>query len=730
MKNIIILFLIFLIHIPNYILGQWQPTNGPYGSSVSCLTIKGANIFASASQSSSNGIHTTAVFQSSDNGITWNNKSNGFPYNCNINALENNGTIIFAGTDYGFFSSSNDGSYWTSSNNGLSDTNILTLHLIGGDIFAGTTSGVFVSKNNGNSWSSSNIGMPLSTVFEFAVIGANIFAATSSGIFLSTNNGFVWSAVNSGLTNTPSGLYIESIANIGSLIFAGTMDGVYLSSNNGNSWSLVNNNLPGTNMAVTSLETVGTSVFISLQFKSSSSLPSLFRSTNNGLSWSQIGSGINGDNFSNFSISSIGSSLYLCSYLGIHISNDNGSYWRSAGLGKSCNVNDILLSGSYIYAATQNGIYSSSDDGNSWSSVSTGLPSNTNVYSLEKIGATLYAGTNSGLFKSTTNATNWFRPTSSLRYFDIWDLEYINNLLFASVQSNSGNTIIDLYVSSDNGVSWSSSSNGIPQYTRISCIKSSGPVIFASSASGVNKGGIYISTNNGATWSSSNSGLANSGKKVLTLATDSNYVFAGSLNEGSNNDFWGGIFISPNYGSSWGNNTWGNYRSIYSLNKFGPLVVAGGNQIVYSTNLGDNWKTTSGAYGDQWSVLTSNPTEIFAGQRSFSLSPTVHIGVWKSSLLNLIDTTANLDENHISSNLSIYPNPTTDKLNLSFTSKNAKRISIRLLNLLGSEVFTDDIKIFSGNYTTRINLSNNEKGIYFLEITTNLGVSSKKIILQ
>ena len=76
MKNIIILFLIFLIHIPNYILGQWQPTNGPYGSSVSCLTIKGANIFASASQSSSNGIHTTAVFQSSDNGITWNNKSN------------------------------------------------------------------------------------------------------------------------------------------------------------------------------------------------------------------------------------------------------------------------------------------------------------------------------------------------------------------------------------------------------------------------------------------------------------------------------------------------------------------------------------------------------------------------------------------------------------------------------------------------------------------------------
>ncbi|NQW06908.1 MAG: T9SS type A sorting domain-containing protein, partial [Candidatus Pelagibacter sp.] len=186
---------------------------------------------------------------------------------------------------------------------------------------------------------------------------------------------------------------------------------------------------------------------------------------------------------------------------------------------------------------------------------------------------------------------------------------------------------------------------------------------------------------------------------------------------------------SSNYGSSWGNNTWGNYI-IYSLNKFGPLVVAGGNQIVYSTNLGDNWKTTSGAYGDQWSVLASNPTEIFAGQRSFSLSPTVHIGVWKSSLLNLIDTTANLDENHISSNLSIYPNPTTDKLNLSFTSKNAKRISIRLLNLLGSEVFTDDIKIFSGNYTTIINLSNNKKGIYFLEITTNLGVSSKKIILQ
>ena len=382
-------------------------------------------------------------------------------------------------------------------------------------------------------------------------------------------------------------------------------------------------------MGIISLKTSGSSVFISMMSNSSTSLPSFFRSTNNGGNWTQIGFGINGL-FSKFDIVSNGTYLYLSSNLGVHISLDNGTSWTSRGLGMGSSVNDILINGSNIFAATRNGIYLSTNSGNSWSSVSYGLPSNTDIITLERIGAKLYAGTNSGLYSSVNNGSSW--SLLALSDFTIWDLEYINNTLFASVQRISPTTITDLYASNDEGLSWFSSGNG--NLGRISCIKSSGPVIFAGDGSG---GGIYISTNNGLTWSQSNIGLVNSGKKVLALETDSNYVFAGSLNEGSNNNYWGGIFVSSNYGSSWNiSSGLPNYYTLYSIKNIGSGILAGGNQIWYSTNNGNNWTSISGVSGDKWKVFESNSTEVFAGQGSYgSLPSSYHIGVWKNDVSSL-----------------------------------------------------------------------------------------------
>jgi hypothetical protein len=42
----------------------------------------------------------------------------------------------------------------------------------------------------------------------------------------------------------------------------------------------------------------------------------------------------------------------------------------------------------------------------------------------------------------------------------------------------------------------------------------------------------------------------------------------------------------------------------------------------------------------------------------------------------------------------------------------------------------DDLQQFIGEYTKQINLHENAKGIYFLEIETNDGVVNKKLILQ
>ena len=41
-----------------------------------------------------------------------------------------------------------------------------------------------------------------------------------------------------------------------------------------------------------------------------------------------------------------------------------------------------------------------------------------------------------------------------------------------------------------------------------------------------------------------------------------------------------------------------------------------------------------------------------------------------------------------------------------------------------------ELEQFIGEYTQQINLEDNEKGIYFLEIETNDGVINNKLILQ
>jgi hypothetical protein len=67
---------------------------------------------------------------------------------------------------------------------------------------------------------------------------------------------------------------------------------------------------------------------------------------------------------------------------------------------------------------------------------------------------------------------------------------------------------------------------------------------------------------------------------------------------------------------------------------------------------------------------------------------------------------------------------------VTFTSENIQDLKIRILNLIGEELISDNLEQFIGEYTKQIDLTNNAKGIYFLEIETEDGMINKKLILQ
>lgn len=68
--------------------------------------------------------------------------------------------------------------------------------------------------------------------------------------------------------------------------------------------------------------------------------------------------------------------------------------------------------------------------------------------------------------------------------------------------------------------------------------------------------------------------------------------------------------------------------------------------------------------------------------------------------------------------LSVYPNPTSGQFNVAFTTIDAEeRVTIKVFNLIGKEVYRVDISGVAGDHKERVDLHNAAKGIYVLEIS-------------
>ena len=77
-----------------------------------------------------------------------------------------------------------------------------------------------------------------------------------------------------------------------------------------------------------------------------------------------------------------------------------------------------------------------------------------------------------------------------------------------------------------------------------------------------------------------------------------------------------------------------------------------------------------------------------------------------------------------------YPNPSRDIFNVTFTSEDIQNLEVRIINVIGEVVYTENLEQFVGQYTKQVDLATYTKGVYFLEITTDNGVINKKLILQ
>ena len=87
-------------------------------------------------------------------------------------------------------------------------------------------------------------------------------------------------------------------------------------------------------------------------------------------------------------------------------------------------------------------------------------------------------------------------------------------------------------------------------------------------------------------------------------------------------------------------------------------------------------------------------------------------------------------DNDIVSDLNVYPNPSRDVFNITFSSDNLQSISIRVVNVIGEEIYNEELTDFDGTYAYELDMSKKSKGVYFLEISSEKGTLNSKMILQ
>jgi ASPM-SPD-2-Hydin domain-containing protein/type IX secretion system substrate protein len=193
--------------------------------------------------------------------------------------------------------------------------------------------------------------------------------------------------------------------------------------------------------------------------------------------------------------------------------------------------------------------------------------------------------------------------------------EYIRALAINGTSLIAGTSGGEVFLSTDNGVSWTMKSIIFP----IRSFIVNDNKLFAGTS-----GGVFLSTDNGINWSAVNAGLTNN--DISTLALCGTNLVAATQE---------GVFLSTNSGRSWrGANNGLSGQVVHRFASFGTNIFAGTDSAVYlSTDNGASWTTDSVRFTNpRLSALAVSGTSLFVG--------TWGNGVWKCPLSEMITAVA------------------------------------------------------------------------------------------
>jgi len=199
------------------------------------------------------------------------------------------------------------------------------------------------------------------------------------------------------------------------------------------------------------------------------------------------------------------------------------------------------------------------------------------------------------------------------------------------------------------------------------------------------------------------------------------------------------LFYSDDAGGSW-SKVAGNLEQNTSGSGNGPScrtaqIIPLGNSTLYVVGTSIGLFATSNLDGPNtvWEMIAKDDIgNVIIEQIDYRHSDgrftvaTYGSGIFQTTLTEIGDvlTVNDIDVNE----LTIYPNPTSDIINIEFDVKKEDKVSWTLYNEVGKIISTASEKVITGENNLTINCSSLKSGIYFVSLNINKNIITKQFI--
>ena len=241
----------------------------------------------------------------------------------------------------------------------------------------------------------------------------------------------------------------------------------------------------------------------------------MFLTSDEGINWTQISSADTSIDI--LSIVMLNSKILAGTWNGFYISTDDGATWNAAtptGIPADIAIWSVVMIDTTLFAGTTGNIFKSLDYGNTWTEVNSGIPAEARITSIvEGMDAVFAGSTGNGIFKTTNGGANWTEINSGLINTQICQLTVMDTKLLAV-------TLGGVFESDNDGVSWAANT---PSIENVNCFV----VVNDQLIAGTDDNGIYLSGDNGVTWTSLSAGIPDN-TRIWSLSVNNNGIFAGT----------------------------------------------------------------------------------------------------------------------------------------------------------------------------------------------------------